>query len=79
METTNLDHLIEVLDDSIDDLEEALAPVLSTTLAETTSKLPLSDKAQLYVLITYAIESTLFCMSSAITQNLFADGQPICN
>jgi exosome complex protein LRP1 len=53
--------LIESLDDSIDDLEEVFAPLLKTALVDTVQKLPLLDKAQLYVLITYAIESALFC------------------
>jgi hypothetical protein len=65
METTSTSHvlsLIEELDDQIDDLEESLAPLVKTTLSETASKLPLLDKAKLYVLVTYAIESILFCV-----------------
>ena len=53
--------LLELLDDEIDDLEDSLSPLLTATLAETASKLPLLDKAKLYVLVTYAIESVLFC------------------
>jgi exosome complex protein LRP1 len=34
---------------------------LKSALSETSSKLPLLDKAKLYVLVTYAIESMLFC------------------
>jgi len=64
MEAPDLRPLIELLDDNIDDLEEALAPLLKTALSETAGKLPLLDKAQLYVLVTYAIESILFCMVS---------------
>lgn len=64
METVDLVPLIESLEDNIDDLEEALDPILKNALSDTAGKLPLLDKAQLYVLITYAIESTLFCMSS---------------
>lgn len=60
METVNLLPLIESLEDNIDDLEEALEPVLKNALSDTAGKLPLLDKAQLYVLITYAIESILF-------------------
>ena len=77
MDTNDLEPLIEMLDDCIDDLEEALVPVLGASLTETTGKLPLLDKAQFYVLITYAIESVLFCMSPAIAHDHDADGQPI--
>lgn len=58
---TNVMDLLEQLDDEVDDLEEALAPILKAGLADTASKLPLLDKAKLYVLITYAVESMLFC------------------
>ena len=61
MEGVELNPLIRLLDDSVDDLEEALQPLLSTNLIETANKLPLLDKAKLYVLIAYAIESILFC------------------
>ena len=58
---TNVMDLLEQLDDEVDDLEETLAPILKAGLADTASKLPLLDKAKLYVLITYAVESMLFC------------------
>lgn len=61
MEATDLISLIEGLDENVDDLKEALAPLLQAALAENAAKLPLLDKAQLYVLVTYAIESLLFC------------------
>lgn len=61
MDPSTVMPLLEQLDDEIDDLEESLAPLLKTVLSETTSKLPLLDKAKLYVLVTYAIESMLFC------------------
>jgi len=60
MDVTKVLSLLDQLDDEVDDLEETLDPLLKTALSETTSKLPLLDKAKLYVLITYAIESTLF-------------------
>ena len=62
METADLVPLIENLDDNIDDLEEALSTILSSTLSDTAANLPLLEKAHLYVLVTYAIESILFCM-----------------
>ena len=58
---TNVMDLLEQLDDEVDDLEDALAPILKAGLADTASKLPLLDKAKLYVLVTYAVESMLFC------------------
>ena len=60
MDTTDLTPLVEDLEENIDDLEQALAPILNTALSASTSKLPLLDKAKLYVLATYAIESLLF-------------------
>lgn len=52
---------METLDDNIDDLEEIFSPLLKTALSDTVQKLPLLDKAQFYVLLTYSIESFLFC------------------
>ncbi|KAI4264590.1 MAG: hypothetical protein L6R42_000294 [Xanthoria sp. 1 TBL-2021] len=60
MDTTDLLSLLEILDDDIDELEETLAPVTKHALGDAASKLPLLDKAQLYILVTYAIESILF-------------------
>ncbi|OBT88752.1 hypothetical protein VE02_02359 [Pseudogymnoascus sp. 03VT05] len=57
---TDILSLLEQLDDEIDDLEDSLAPVLETGISDTASKLPLLDKAKLYVLVTYAVESILF-------------------
>lgn len=65
MESTEISSLLEQLDDEIDDLEDSLAPIVKSALSVTSSKLPLLDKAKLYVLITYAVESILFCMWSA--------------
>ena len=66
METIDIVPLIEQLDDNIDDLEAALDPLLKEALPDIAGKLPLLDQAELYVLVTYAIESTLFCKSSTI-------------
>ncbi|KAG9229160.1 Sas10/Utp3/C1D family-domain-containing protein [Amylocarpus encephaloides] len=60
MDSSNVLVLLEQLDDEVDDLEESLGPLIKTALSETTSKLPLLDKAKLFVLVTYAIESVLF-------------------
>jgi hypothetical protein len=66
MDTSKVLSLLEQLDGEIDDLEESLAPLVTTALSETASKLPLLDKAKLYVLVTYAIESILFCECHAL-------------
>ncbi|EKG11717.1 Sas10/Utp3/C1D [Macrophomina phaseolina MS6] len=60
MDTVDLQPQVEALADNIDDLEEALGPLLRTALSSHASKLPLLDKAKLYTLVTYAIESILF-------------------
>lgn len=62
MESNDLLSLITALDDDIDDLEEALFPFLRHALSDTARTLPLLDQAQLFVLVTYAIESSIFCM-----------------
>ena len=64
MENPNILSLLGELDDNIDDLDEALAPFIKSSLPDATGKLPLLDKAKLYVLITYALESMLFCRLS---------------
>ena len=64
MEVKSIMPLIESLEENLDDLEEALEPLLNSALSDNAGKLPLLDKAQLYVLVTYAIESILFCASS---------------
>lgn len=49
------------LDAQLDDLEDALGPLLTTDLlTEQASQLPLLDKAKLFSLTAYAIESLLF-------------------
>ncbi|KAK0510333.1 hypothetical protein JMJ35_007727 [Cladonia borealis] len=60
MDSTDIVSLLEALDDNIDDVEEALSPLLQAALSDTAGRLPILDKAQLYVLVTYAIESILF-------------------
>lgn len=67
MGTIDLAPLIELLDDNIDNLEEALLPLLKNALSDKAGKLPLLDRAQLYILITYAIESILFCRPPSIS------------
>lgn len=73
MDSVDLASLVEQLDDNIDDLEDALAPLTRGFLPDTAGNLPLLDKAQLYVLITYAIESIIFCMQYQCTQTILVD------
>lgn len=60
--------LLEKLEDSVDDLQKVLHPLLQGSLyisliSDMSKKLPLLDRAKLLVLITYTLESLLFCMS----------------
>lgn len=64
MDTAELIPMLEDLKDNIDELEEALAPLLNTNLNDITTKLPLLDRAKLDVLVTYGIESIIFGMQS---------------
>lgn len=54
--TPQLDQLEEVLNKA----QESLEPLLGD-IGDISSKLPLLDKAKLYVLVSYTIESLLFC------------------
>ena len=65
MDTSSLPVLLEDIEDQIDTLEEDFEPILATTLSAVTKKVPLLDKAKLYVLIVYSIESLLFCGSAS--------------
>ncbi|KAL1586126.1 hypothetical protein WHR41_04839 [Cladosporium halotolerans] len=60
MDSSDVKELVDDMSGSIDDLETSLAPLLNASLSSSTSKLPLLDKAKLYVLATYAIDSVLF-------------------
>ncbi|KAF7125212.1 hypothetical protein CNMCM5793_001321 [Aspergillus hiratsukae] len=60
MEAADLLPLLEQLDDNVDDLEEALKPILENPVSETSNKLPVLDKAKFHVLVTYALESLIF-------------------
>ncbi|EAW09230.1 putative exosome-associated protein [Aspergillus clavatus NRRL 1] len=60
MDAVDLIPLLEQLDDNVDDLEEALKPILSNSVLETSKKLPVLDKAKFHVLVTYTLESLIF-------------------
>ncbi len=51
---------LDKLDSQLDNLEEALAPLLGD-IGEVSSQMPLLDKAKLFSLAAYSIESLLFC------------------
>ena len=61
MDTEELVSLIDHLEDDINDLETVLGSLTTGTLSDTAQRLPLLDRAKLYALTTYAIESILFC------------------
>jgi exosome complex protein LRP1 len=69
MDPTDLQPLLEQLDDDVDELEEVLKPILASTLLKSSSKLPVMDKAKLHVLITYTLESLIFCTSQPLGKN----------
>ena len=63
MDVPDITPSLEKLNVDLDQLEAALKPVMGD-VGEVSSKLPLLDKAKLYVMVTYAIESMLFCKST---------------
>lgn len=52
---------LDKLDVQLDDLEGSLEPFLGN-IDDIASQLPLLDKAKLFSLVAYSIESLLFCM-----------------
>lgn len=66
MDTKSLLSLVDQLEENIEDLEDHLGPLLEgeSDFATTTKKLPVLDRAKLNVLVVYAVESLLFCMSN---------------
>lgn len=74
---TDLPDLVEDLEVNIDELAEALQPLLAAPIHTTASSLPLLDKSKLYVLTAYAIESLLFSALQASGTN--AKEHPIFN
>ncbi|KAK0717058.1 hypothetical protein B0T26DRAFT_608631, partial [Lasiosphaeria miniovina] len=59
MDVTDITPQLDQLDSGLIELQNVLKPLLGD-IADVSSKLPLLDKAKLYVLVSYAIESLLF-------------------
>ncbi|PSK34914.1 Exosome complex protein [Elsinoe australis] len=59
-DSSRVETLLGTLSHQIDGVEAALQPLLSKPLSATTSKVPLLDKAKIYVHTAYAVESLVF-------------------
>lgn len=59
MDVANINAQLDQLDGDMDKMEETVKPLIAN-LSEIAAKLPLLDKAKLYVLATYTIETALF-------------------
>ncbi|KAF2220238.1 Sas10/Utp3/C1D family-domain-containing protein [Elsinoe ampelina] len=59
-DSSHISTLLNNLSSHVDTTSQALQPLLSKPLSSTASKLPLLDKAKLYIHVAYAIESLLF-------------------
>jgi exosome complex protein LRP1 len=64
MDVTDITPQLDQLEAELEKAQETLAPLLGD-LSDISSKLPLLDKAKLYVLATYTIESRVFCKISS--------------
>ena len=62
--TAHISELIDQLDDNLDNLQEALKGILNKSLTEVAASYSMLDRAKFYILITYAIESAVFCTYS---------------
>lgn len=60
MDVSDITPELEQLDVDLDKLQEVLQPLLGD-VGDISTKLPLLDKAKLYVLVSYALESIIFC------------------
>lgn len=71
MESSKLLPQVEALDDGLDDLSEALGPLLTTPFEEVINKLPVLERAKISTLVVYAIESLVFCTYPSRLPNIF--------
>jgi hypothetical protein len=63
MDNIDLTPLIDELAENIDSLQEVITPVFKDAITQSAGRLPLLDRAKLYVLLAYSIESIIFCSS----------------
>ncbi|MCJ1421949.1 hypothetical protein MMC32_008316, partial [Xylographa parallela] len=60
MDIAELISFTDQLNDDIDNLEDASRALITGALSDAAQRLPLLDRAKLYALTTYAIESIIF-------------------
>lgn len=60
MDVTDITPQLDQLEQDLSKAEKSLAPLLGD-IGDISSKLPLLDKAKLYVLVSYTVEALLFC------------------
>ena len=60
MDVSDITPQLEQLEEELNKAQETFGPLLGD-IGDISSKLPLLDKAKLYVLVSYTIESLLFC------------------
>lgn len=56
--------LLDDLSDEIDELSEVAGPILKSSITEAASKLSVIDKTKFYIMISYTLESIIFCTLS---------------
>lgn len=65
MDVADITAQLDQLDEDFDKMEETVKPLIAN-LSEIAAKLPLLDKAKLYVLAAYTIETALFSETSLV-------------
>lgn len=65
MDVSDITPQLDQLEEQLNKAQEVLGPLLGD-IGDISGKLPLLDKAKLYVLVSYTIESLLFCKTSLI-------------
>jgi hypothetical protein len=61
MDTAGVRDALKQMSGHLSDLDQTLQPLLTTALSDTIKKLPLLDRAKLYVTICSIIETLLYC------------------
>jgi exosome complex protein LRP1 len=62
MDVSDVTPQLDQLEEELNKAQQSLEPLMGD-IGDISSKLPLLDKAKLYVLVSYTIESLLFCES----------------